>query len=194
MKNTERLLAQKALHGKMRRKESKQSLLQINREQRRYEEVVHKRKEAVANQLKGSIPSVSRLNSKKPAVGGKKGLVGGVLVGDVDILRRVDSLNNNMLDRSRKVTNVIDRPRTTQGRRGGGLMCNRKESERSVLKLAYSVRAKANQRPEIQNYDVDSATMGVSYSNSNNSLVRSFGGGRYMGGTGVFEDGRGGGF
>ena len=178
MKNpTERLLAQKALNGKLRRTESKQSLLQINKEKQIFEQIVHRRKEVVANEIRKKSPNFSRLKTKKPSsANGDRNMMGrkGVLVNDVDIMSRVDKLNAKMQDRRRKVTNVIDRPRTTQNGRSD-LMCNRRESERAVLKLAYKVRASANQRPEVHVHErmiLDK----MHGSTSSTSLVGSFGG------------------
>ncbi|GMI58248.1 hypothetical protein ScalyP_jg6250 [Parmales sp. scaly parma] len=68
-------------------------------------------------------------------------------------------------------------------------MCNRRESERSVLKLAYKVRATANQRPEIHTHEYDNSNGDNHQSESKNkskaSMVGSFGGGRQMGMTGT---------
>jgi len=155
---SERLLAQKALNGKLRRTESKDLLLQISKEKKRFEQIVHRRKEVVANEMRRNSPSISRLRTKKPLTAkqlrSKPGGVGG-------------SMKVGSGDR----------------RRSDDLMCHRKESEMGVLKLAYRVRASANQKPEVHNYEHYSGTRKgkIQQSMSMTSLVGSFGGGRHMG-------------
>ena len=196
MRNPERLLAQKALGAKLRRSESRILLEKISQDKQLYASIIHTRKQLARLETERASPKISRLRrgggggdfGGGGGVGVGVGVEGGVGVGvlnnDVDLLGRVNTLNRFVSNRVKKEGAFGQRPQTS-----GGEMCNRRESERSVLKLAYKVRATANQRPEIHTHEYDNSNGDNHQSESKNkskaSMVGSFGGGRQMGMTGT---------
>ncbi len=129
------ILAQKALLGTRRRAQARESKLLVETERRNHAQVVHTRKLLVeqGSTKKRTIPrslSVASLGSTSKPTQKKHEFT---LADDAEVYKQMNKFNVSMsLSRSQSNPNILSQ---------------RKESERSVLKLAYKIRASANKKP-----------------------------------------------